>query len=96
MRNWWNIIDFVIVLSGIFELFSFGLNLKSLRILRVLRPLKSINAIKSMKRLIQTLLKSMPALVNVTIFLTFILMLFSILGLQMFGGAVYAKCRLTV
>ena len=57
-------------------------NLKSLRILRTLRPLKSINAIPSMRRLVSALIGSLPDLANVTIFLSFIIILFGILGLQ--------------
>ncbi len=60
----------------------FKLNLKALRILRVVKPLRSVKAIPSMKRLVTTLLKSIPELGNATIFIIFIIMLFSILGVQ--------------
>lgn len=58
-----------------------SVNLKSLRILRVLRPLRSINASPSMRRLVTTLIKSLPELGSATIFVAFIVMVFSILGL---------------
>ena len=66
MRDIWNIIDFVIVITGALELityfFPFGahINIKSLRNLRVLRPLRSINTVPSMKRLVETLISSLP------------------------------------
>ena len=71
------------------------LNIKAFRNLRVLRPLKSLNAIPSMRRLVSTLLSSMPELLNVVIFLSFIFLLFGILGTQLFNGLMYNKCRLT-
>jgi hypothetical protein len=53
LRDWWNIIDFTIVVTGTIELMdTANINLKSLRILRVLRPLKSINAVPTMRKLI--------------------------------------------
>eukprot|EP00347_Sterkiella_histriomuscorum_P008485 403344914 len=108
MRDPWNLIDMTIVITGqilnqIHVLFIFRLadlvassvNLKSLRILRVLRPLRSINAIPSMRRIVRTLLQSLPELGNATIFLSFMIVLFGILGLQQFNGILYNKCRLT-
>jgi hypothetical protein len=53
MRNEWNVLDFTIVLSGIFEfasdLLEFkGINLRILRILRILRPLKAFKTTPSL------------------------------------------------
>lgn len=82
LRDLWNVMDFIIAMTGISDLVATNLNLKSLRTLRALRPLKSINAIPSMRRLVVTLFSSLPALFNVSIFLSFIIILFGILGLQ--------------
>lgn len=92
LRDWWNVMDICIdiwltillgiVITGILDLVATNFNLKSLRTLRALRPLRSINAIPSMRRLVTTLIESLPALLNVTIFLSFIIILFGILGLQ--------------
>ncbi|CDW81684.1 voltage-gated ion channel superfamily [Stylonychia lemnae] len=81
--------------DGLLDLVATSVNLKSLRTLRVLRPLKSINAIPSMRRLVSTLFQSLPELGNATIFLSFMIILFGILGLQQFSGIIYYKCRLT-
>jgi hypothetical protein len=82
LREGWNVLDFLIVLFGVFTFVSTSLNLRALRTLRAFRPLKSINAIPSMRKQVQTLISSLPELFNVTIFLLFIFILFSILGLQ--------------
>jgi hypothetical protein len=48
-----------------------------------------------MKRLVQTLLRSLPALANVVLFLLFIFIIFGILGVHQFAGAFYNRCRET-
>ena len=66
----------------VIDTFSLDLNLKPLRILRVLRPLRSIKAIPSMRGLVGTLLVSIPELLNAGLFILFLIILFSIFGLQ--------------
>jgi hypothetical protein len=97
-KDTWNILDFVIAVSGMVEL-SFsgmgGLNLKALRTLRVMRPLKSINSVPSIRRQVSTLLNSLPELFNVFLLISFIMLLFAIFGLQIFNGKIYNRCRVT-
>lgn len=81
LRDPWNWIDFIAVITGAIEFVPGLPNLKVLRILRVIRPLRSIKAVPSMRRLITSLLNSLPALANVVVFLIFIFVLFGILGL---------------
>jgi Ion transport protein len=78
-------------------------NFTAIRAIRVLRPLRSINTLQGiidllllnigMKHLVTCLLKSLPALGNVALFLFFLIILFSILGLQLFIDRVEARCR---
>jgi hypothetical protein len=77
------------------DVVSLNLNLKPLRILKVLRPLRSIKAMPSMRSLVGTLLVSIPELVNAGIFILFIIILFSIFGLQQFAGILHFRCRTT-
>jgi len=97
MRDYFNCLDFLVVLIGIVEFIPFlpGADLKALRTLRVLRPLKSINAFPSMRRLIESLLASLPSLGNAVVFMFFIFILFGILGVQQFKGMTYQRCRTT-
>jgi hypothetical protein len=82
LKSVWNILDFAIVISGILELMKIKfISLKSLKLLRTFRPLKSINSVQSMKRLVITLIHSLPALLNVAIFMFFIMVIFAIFGL---------------
>jgi hypothetical protein len=48
----------------------------------VLRPLKSLNALPSIKKHVDTLVNALPNFFNVAIFLAFIFVLLSILGLH--------------
>ena len=84
LREGWNLVDFFIVCSGILEISSKRLNLKSLRLIRVMRPLKSIRNVKSMRNLVSTLIFSLPDLLNVSIFMLFVIVLFGVMGLQSF------------
>jgi hypothetical protein len=95
IRDGWNFLDFICVITGVLDLVATSFNLKSLRTLRALRPLRSINAIPSMRKLVTALISSLPDLLNVSVFLLFIIILFAILGLQQFAGSMYYKCRLT-
>lgn len=95
LKDGWNRIDFVVVMTGVLEILPGSLNLKALRTVRVLRPLRSINAIPRMKRLVATLIKSLPEFLNVAAFLFFFFLLFSIMGLNTAQGALYNRCRLT-
>ena len=48
-----------------------------------------------MRRLVSSLLKSLPKLGHVIVFLVFLFLLFGILGLQLFGTTQYNRCRTT-
>lgn len=103
LRDSLNILDFVIVVSGITEFFLQFQDInnhqaaifKFLRILRIIRPLRSIRALPTMRKLVKALLNSFPQLIHVLIFLFFIILLFGIFGLQEFNSTMYSRCRLT-
>ena len=100
LRDGWNWLDFIIVILGILDWILASVypnmpSLKSLRTLRVLRPLRTLNTVPSMKRLIKTLLLSLPDLANVVLFMSFYLVVFGIMGVQLFSGSNYYRCRET-
>ena len=80
LRDYWNVLDFTVVIIGLISLIPNVPNLKSLRTMRVLRPLRSINAVSSMKRLIRTLLLSLPQLTYLVTFLIYFLLICAIMG----------------
>ena len=93
LRDYWNLLDFVIVITAYIPLVlnSGTVNLKALRSLRVLRPLRTISSIRSLRNVVTTLLKALPMLVDSLLIVFFLIMVFSIAGLQLFAG--YAKRR---
>ena len=100
LKDIWNLIDFVVVVSWIFELimqfFSFpGINLRPLRTLRLFRPLKAMKTVPSLRKQIIALFRSVKGLLNVIVFIMSVLMLFSILGLTLFSGTQNYTCRET-
>ena len=100
LKDVWNLIDFIVVVSWIFELitqfFSFpGINLRPLRTLRLFRPLKAMKTVPSLRKQIVALFRSVKGLLNVIVFIMAVLMLFSILGLTLFGGSQNYTCRET-
>lgn len=81
LRDPWNWIDFLVVVTGIIELTpTSGISLSALRTLRVLRPLKSISAVPSMKKLIQGMIDSVSALFYAIVFMGFVFINFGIYG----------------
>jgi len=89
----WNILDFVIVLSSStsFIKTSNG-NASSIRILRVLRPLRTVAKIKEVRILVETIFKSLRGLADVMMLLSFMFIIFAIVGVQLFSGTLRQHC----
>jgi hypothetical protein len=60
LRSPWNILDFVIVNTGLLQIFLSGtkINLSGLRAFRILRPLKTISGIEGLKIIVTALISS--------------------------------------
>ena len=101
LRDGWNIVDFIVVLSSIFEIIVNRLEnvnlpeVNYLRTFRVIRPLRSVKRIPSMRRLVTIMLRSLPELANTLVFMLFFFTVFGIVGVQTFHGVIYQRCRLT-
>jgi heme/copper-type cytochrome/quinol oxidase subunit 3 len=94
IRDLWNVIDFVIVITGYFPLFlgQSTVNLSSLRALRILRPLRTINKIKPLRDIVQALFSAFSLLRDSVIILVFFYTIFAIAGLQLFMGILKRRC----
>jgi hypothetical protein len=96
LRDYWNVLDFFVVLVSLINLLPFSQgtgSFKFLRTLRVLRPLRTIKRMPKMKRLIGTLGRAMKGLIGVLFFMALIIYLFSVFGLNSFSGTQYRFCR---
>ena len=91
----WNWLDFIIVLLGWATSFSVGLNLSALRVFRafrVFRVLKGVGKIEGLKILINSLVSSLPQLGNAFSVLAFLIVIFSVVGVQLFQGVPSRRC----
>jgi len=94
LKDGWNKLDFVVVGTGFMSLFGLG-KISALRTIRLLRPLRSINKIEGLRILVNSIIKSVPKILNVLIFFLFIIILMAVFALHMFNGMFEYRCRLT-
>ena len=89
LRNPWNILDAAIVLISILSLAEAveGGSLKALRTFRVLRPLRMIKRFPELKLVVDALVSSVPDALNVIVVSCLFLLLFAILGVNLYKGA---------
>jgi hypothetical protein len=89
IRNPWNILDFIIVVSSLASMIFVNIDLKaikSLRILRVLRPLRIVAKNRGLKLAITSLFNSLPNIANLLLIVVFFIFLLSILCMTLFSG----------
>ena len=93
LKDEWNILDFIIVifsiLTWILESIADGTNIsfiKGFRALRALRPLRVVSKNEGIKTVVNSLILSIPALMNVLLIVLLFLLVFGILGIQLFKG----------
>ena len=102
IKDSWNKLDFLVVLVGWLGVImdqvdpeALPINLGVLRAFRVLRPLRSISRLPGLRRVIQSLIASIPQLIDLVFLVVFALLIFSILGMQLFSGKMHNRCRVT-
>uniref|UniRef100_A0A8D8SGH7 Sodium channel protein n=1 Tax=Cacopsylla melanoneura TaxID=428564 RepID=A0A8D8SGH7_9HEMI len=91
----WTLLDFFIVFVSVFSLLiEENENLKvlrSLRTLRALRPLRAISKWQGMRIVVNALMYAIPSIFNVLLVCLVFWLIFSIMGVQFFGGKFF-KC----
>eukprot|EP00755_Sulcionema_specki_P009872 Sspe_Gene.44859::Locus_22071_Transcript_1_4_Confidence_0.333_Length_2955::g.44859::m.44859/K04851/CACNA1D; voltage-dependent calcium channel L type alpha-1D len=94
--NWWNIIDFAIVLLAWAGLHPSVSNVTVVRALRLLRPLKALHKVEGLQILIKALLSSLGPLWNIVVLLLFFMVMFAIVGVLIWEGRWHDRCFLDV
>jgi len=94
IREAWNILDFLIVISALLgtiagDSINVGF-IKALRILKILRPLRIIARNPGLKIAILTLGRSIPNIVRLQVIVLFFVFLFAILQTTLFSGTFYS------
>lgn len=77
LRNSWNVLDFIIVLSSLVG----DSELKLIRLIRVMKPLRTIRRIPTLRKQTEALIESLRGVVNVAALLAFAIFFFGIIGL---------------
>lgn len=101
LKDSFNVLDFTIVffsiLTMIMESFEGDLDIsfiRGFRALRALRPLRVVSKNEGIKTVVNSLLLSIPSLLNVLLIIILFLLVFGILGVQLFKGGI-ANCNNT-
>ena len=94
--NWWNLIDFIIVLLAWVGLHPDVTNISVIRSLRLLRPLKALHSVEGLQILLKALLSSLGPLWNVVILLFFFMIMFAITGVLIWEGTWHQRCYVNV
>eukprot|EP00756_Hemistasia_phaeocysticola_P025644 Hpha_TRINITY_DN16015_c5_g9::TRINITY_DN16015_c5_g9_i1::g.117144::m.117144 len=96
LRFGWNVLDFTTVLASWLEIIG-GLvpNTSVLRLLRVLRPLRTMSRVRGLRTLMGALFAAMPEIRDNIVLLGFLVLIFAILGVQVFEGTLHNRCLVT-
>ena len=95
LRDAWNWLDFIVVVSSLLTEIPQMKSVSGMRTFRLMRPLRSLTTMPSMKILISTLLASVSQLGGVLVLAIFFFTIFAILGVSLWSGKIYNRCRLT-
>uniref|UniRef100_A0A4W6G4E5 Calcium voltage-gated channel subunit alpha1 E n=1 Tax=Lates calcarifer TaxID=8187 RepID=A0A4W6G4E5_LATCA len=97
LRNGWNVMDFIVVLSGILAAagahMNISVDLRTLRAVRVLRPLKLVSGIPSLQIVLKSIMKAMVPLLQIGLLLFFAILMFAIIGLEFYSGKLHKTCK---
>jgi len=84
----WNIFDFVVVTIGLLTTFNVPLPgpLKMLRMMRAFRVFRLFKRIKSLNKIMSSLFKAIPGVVNAFVILVIVLCIYSILAVEFWSS----------
>ncbi|CAN0374849.1 unnamed protein product [Lampetra planeri] len=94
LHSGWNIMDFVVVLTGMLAMMGTDFDLRTLRAVRVLRPLKLVSGIPSLQVVLKSIMKAMIPLLQIGMLLFFAILMFAIIGLEFYVGKFHTTCML--
>ncbi|XP_043070635.1 voltage-dependent calcium channel type D subunit alpha-1 isoform X2 [Drosophila grimshawi] len=98
LRNGWNLLDFTIVVIGaistaLSHLMKDAFDVKALRAFRVLRPLRLVSGVPSLQVVLNSILKAMVPLFHIALLVIFVIIIYAIIGLELFSGKLHKTCR---
>ncbi|KAI8621168.1 Ion transport protein-domain-containing protein [Chytriomyces sp. MP71] len=88
-KSGWNIFDTVIVILSLagsnIPIFADVRILRILRVLRAFRTLRSISILNGLQVVVQTIIDSVPDMMNITLLLLVIMFIWAVVGVTLFG-----------
>eukprot|EP00656_Telonema_subtile_P000441 TRINITY_DN10202_c0_g1_i1.p1 TRINITY_DN10202_c0_g1~~TRINITY_DN10202_c0_g1_i1.p1 ORF type:complete len:1644 (+),score=363.32 TRINITY_DN10202_c0_g1_i1:42-4973(+) len=89
LKDGWNVIDFIIVVSSIASIIlddsALGV-LRVLRALRAFRPLRMIKRAPGLKCVVDAIFGCLPGFINISLVCTLVYLVFSIMGVGLWAG----------
>ncbi|XP_059091600.1 muscle calcium channel subunit alpha-1-like isoform X4 [Tigriopus californicus] len=97
LRSAWNLLDFTIVMIGVIStilstLKIEGFDVKALRAFRVLRPLRLVSGVPSLQVVLNAILMAMIPLLHIALLVMFVMIIYAIIGLELFSGLLHKTC----
>lgn len=92
LRDSWNKLDFFIVVTSTFDMMMSNADipaLKVLRLLRMIRPLRVISHNPQLKMIVAALFESVGSILNVSIVVMVVWLMFAIFGMNSFMGTMF-------
>ncbi|XP_055223933.1 voltage-dependent L-type calcium channel subunit alpha-1S [Gorilla gorilla gorilla] len=72
-----------------------GLDVKALRAFRVLRPLRLVSGVPSLQVVLNSIFKAMLPLFHIALLVLFMVIIYAIIGLELFKGKMHKTCYFT-
>ncbi|KAM9828681.1 voltage-dependent L-type calcium channel subunit alpha-1D-like [Syngnathus typhle] len=72
-----------------------GLDVKALRAFRVLRPLRLVSGVPSLQIVLNSIMKAMVPLLHIGMLVMFVIIIYAIIGLELFIGRMHKTCYFT-
>ncbi|XP_075470088.1 voltage-dependent L-type calcium channel subunit alpha-1S isoform X2 [Ascaphus truei] len=69
-----------------------GFDVKALRAFRVLRPLRLVSGVPSLQVVLNSIIKAMVPLLHIALLVLFMIIIYAIVGLEMFSGKMHKTC----
>ncbi|XP_065655750.1 probable voltage-dependent N-type calcium channel subunit alpha-1B isoform X5 [Hydra vulgaris] len=96
MRTPWNILDFVVIVTGILPYAGLqGGPTKVIKAAKVLRPLKLVSGVPSLQLVMSAILKSMGSLMEISLLIGFVIVIYAIIGISLLMGMLRQTCVYT-
>ncbi|NXH06174.1 CAC1S protein, partial [Loxia leucoptera] len=106
LRNGWNVLDFSIVTLGLITMTleqvnvkqagpsggKGGFDVKALRAFRVLRPLRLVSGVPSLQVVLNSIIKAMVPLLHIALLVLFMIIIYAIVGQELFKGRMHKTC----